>query len=273
MTQVNVLMVRFGDLMSTEKASGSIIVSKGDIIRLEYDAWIVETGALFDTTIAENAKNGEIFNENVNYGPVPILVGEGRTFPGLEEALDGAEVGVDNEVVITPEKAAGPRDPKLVELHPAREFVKQEIEPRVGMEVNMKNRMGTIIAVTAGRVRVDFNRPLAGRNLKYKFKVLSKIETAEDKIKAMLEMDYGTSEGFRPTIGEGKVTLILPDVCKYDQKWLLAKYRVVQDLRSVFKTDTIQFVEEYVKKEEEKKETQAQGESVAGAKETPDSIP
>jgi translation elongation factor EF-Ts len=141
------------------------------------------------------------------------------------------------------------------------------------MEVNMKNRTGTIIAVTAGRVRVDFNRPFAGRSLKYKFKVLSKIETVEDKIKAMLEMDYGTSEGFQPAIEEGKITLILPDVCKYDQKWLLAKYRVVQDLRSAFKADTIQFVEEYVTKEEEKKETQAKGESVAEAKESPDGIP
>ncbi len=243
--------------MSTEKADDAVKISKGDIIRLEYDAWVVETGALFDTTSAEKAKEGNIFNENVTYGPIPMLVGGGRTFAGLEEALEGVEVGVEKEVIIPPEKAAGLRDPKLVELHPVREFLKQEIEPRVGMEVSMKNRMGTIIAVTTGRVRVDFNRPLAGKSLRYRFKVLSRVDSLEDKVKAILEMDYGTSDGFKPTIDDKEIVLTLPDVCKYDQKWLLAKYRVVTDLREAMKTETIQFVEEYAKKEEEKKESPA----------------
>ncbi len=74
-----------------------------------------------------------------------------------------AEVGKEYEVVIPPEKAAGPRDPKLVELHPVREFLKQDIEPRVGLEVTVKNRPAYITAVTAGRVRVDFNNRLAGK--------------------------------------------------------------------------------------------------------------
>lgn len=255
--------------MSTEKADDAVKISKGDIIRLEYDAWVVETGALFDTTSAEKAKEGNIFNENVTYTPIPMLVGGGRTFAGLEEALEGAEVGMEKEVVIQPEKAAGLRDPKLVELHPVREFLKQDIEPRVGMEVSMKNRMGTIIAVTTGRVRVDFNRPLAGKSLKYKFKVLSRIESPEDKVKAILEMDYGTSEGFKPMIEHGKVAVILPDVCKYDQKWLLAKYRVVTNLRDAMKAETIQFIEEFVKKEEEKKETPVSEESEKETKEAP----
>jgi len=255
--------------MSTEKSHDAVKISKGDIIRLEYDAWVVETGALFDTTNAEKAKEANIFNENVTYVPIPMLLGGGRTFPGLEDALEGAEVGVENEVVIPPEKAAGQRDPKLVELHPVREFVKQKIEPRVGMEVSMKNRMGTIMAVTTGRVRVDFNRPLAGKSLRYKFKVLSKIEAPEDRIKAVLEMDYGTSEGFKPIVEDEKIVLELPDVCKYDQKWLLAKYRVVTDLRDALKANTVKFVEEYVTKEEEKKETPAPKESEPEKKEAP----
>lgn len=246
--------------MSDEKAEGAAKVSKGDIVRLEYDAWIVETGALFDTTSAEKAKEADIFNENVTYSPIPVLVGGGRIFPGLEEAIEGAEVAADKEITIPPEKAAGQRDPKLVELHPLREFAKQEIEPRVGMEVSIKNRPGTVIAVTAGRVRVDFNRPLAGRSLKYRFKVISKIEGDEDKVKAILEMDYGTGEGFVPSVEGKKVTIVLPDVCKYDQKWLLAKYRVVTDLREALGADTVQFIEEYARKEEEKKEPEKEKE-------------
>ena len=43
---------------------------------------------------------------------------------------------------------------------------------------------------------------------------------------------------------------MLPDVCKYDQKWLLAKYRVVADLREAMSALNVRFIEEYVKKDE-----------------------
>jgi transcription elongation factor GreA-like protein len=48
--------------------------------------------------------------------------------------------------------------------------------------------------------------------------------------------------------------ITLPDVCKYDQKWILAKYKVVADLRDNFNAKTIRFIEEYLKKEEAKKD-------------------
>ncbi len=239
--------------MSSKESNDTAKVSKGDIVRLEFDGWTDDTGDLFDTTSAEKAKEAGIFNENLTYAPVPILVGGGRVFEGLEEAIIGSEIGAEKEVTIPPEKAAGQRDPKLVELHPVREFLKQNIEPKSGVEVSMKNRMGVITSVTTGRVRVDFNRRLAGRTLRYRFKILSKLEGEEEKVKAILEMDYGSSEGFKPTVEGKKMTILLPDVCKYDQKWLLAKYRVVTDLREALGVNLIQFVEEYAKKEEEEK--------------------
>ena len=48
--------------------------------------------------------------------------------------------------------------------------------------------------------------------------------------------------------------IVLPDVCKYDEEWFLSKYRVVSDLRELLDMTSIRFVEEYVKKKEEKKE-------------------
>ena len=232
----------------------SVKVTKGDVIRLEYDAWVEDTEEMFDTTNEDKAKENDIFNENANYAPISVLVGAGRVFEGLDEAVEGAEVGVEQEVVIPPEKAAGQRDPKQVELHPLREFHRQEIDPRVGMEVNIKNRIGTVVAVTAGRVRVDFNRPLAGSTLKYKFTVVERLDTDEDKILGILEMDYGTSEGFEAEIDGDVYSIILPDVCKYDQKWTMAKYRVVADLREAFGSVDIRLVEAYLKPEEVEEE-------------------
>ena len=233
----------------TEESS-TTKVSKGDIVRVEYDAFIAESGMLFDTTNADKAQEAGIFNENLTYKAMPLLVGGGRVFPGLDEALEGAEVGAKSTVEIPPEKAAGARDPKLVENIALREFYRQEVRPEIGMEVNMKNRVGTVVAITNRMVRVDFNRRFAGAVLKYEFTVLDKVEGDESKVMAICEMDYGTSEGFRAVVSADKVTLYLPDVCKYDQKWLLSKYKIVADLREVFGSVDVELVEEYLKKED-----------------------
>lgn len=234
--------------MSTK--SSTVKVSKGDIVQVEYDAFIAEGGMLFDSTNMDKAKEAGIYNENLTYKALPLLVGGGRVFPGLDEALVGAEVGVKNTVEIPAEKAAGPRDPKLLENIALREFYRQEIRPEIGMEVNIHNRVGTVVTVTNRMVRVDFNRRFAGTDLKYEFTVLDKIEGDEAKVLAICEMDYGTNEGFRATVTADKVVLVLPDVCKYDQKWLLTKYKVVADLREAFGAVTVELVEEYLKKED-----------------------
>jgi FKBP-type peptidyl-prolyl cis-trans isomerase 2 len=235
-------------------SADEVKINKGDIVRLEFSGYLADSNELFDTTNAEVAKDAGIFNENATYAPIPVLVGSGRLFEGLEDALVGAQVGVEQESTIPPEKAAGARDPKLVENIPVRDFLKQDIEPKVGMEVNIKNRVGMITAITPRVVRVDFNRRFAGRTLKYKFKVTMRVEEPVDKVLAVVEMDYGSLENFSATVEEDVVNITLPDVCKYDQKWILAKYKVVADLREGLKMRTIRFIEEYIKKEEEKKE-------------------
>ncbi len=246
-------MTDLGDFMSSAESDAGK-VAKGDIVWLDFTGYVQETNELFDTTDAQVAKDNGVFNEKVNYTAIPVLVGGGRIFQGLDESIEGAVMGEQTEVIIPPEKAAGQRDPKLIDMVPLREFLKQDIEPHLGMEVNIKNRTGIVTAVTAGRVRVDFNRRLAGKSLKYVFKVLRKAENTEEKVKAILDMDYGTSEGFVISSEENVYTITLPDVCKYDQKWLLAKYRVVADLREGLSAGTVRFIEEYVKREEEKTE-------------------
>lgn len=222
---------------------------KPRIVFTEFDGWVQETGTLFDTTHEAVAKENKVFDEKAVYEPLPLLVGRGRLFPGLEKSLAEADVGKEYDLVLTPEEGAGPRDPKLVGLFPMRDFLKQEIMPEIGREVTIKNKTGYISAVTAGRVRVDFNNKLAGRSLKYKYKIVSEPETAQDKLNAVLKMDYGTTDGFSAEFDEKKAVVKMPDVCKYDQRWLLSKYRVVTDLRELLDLEVIQFVEEYVKAE------------------------
>ena len=237
-------------------------IKAGDVVLAEFEGWIQDSNELFDTTSEALAKEKDIYNEKMVYGPQPLIVGKGRLFPGLDESMLKAEVGKEYELTLTSDKAAGPRDPKLVELHPVREFLKQEIEPRVGLEVTAKGKQAIITAVTAGRVRLDFNNRLAGRTLRYKYKIVEKPSKPVDIVKLLLKMSYGTPEGFEIEHHGKDFKIKLADACKFDQRWFIAKARLVTDLRDVVGAETVSFVEEYEKpkKEEPKEEPKAEKE-------------
>ncbi len=244
-------------------------IEKGDIVWLEYDAYTVNPNgaqSLFDTTHEEVAKKENKFEEKKVYTEQPVVVGKARLFAGLEEALVGAKVGDSKEVVIPPEKAAGARDARLVELKTEREFLKQEITPELGMEVSIGGRRGTVTSVAAGRVRVDFNNPLAGKTVKYVVKVTKKATTPEERIRAILEMDYGLGDQFKIEPKGDVLEVKLPDLCKTDEKWFVSKFRVVADLRELTDLHLMRFVEEYEKKVEaakEEKPAEAKAEAAA----------
>src|SRR5881409_1110511 len=227
-------------------------IEKGDIVWIEYDAWTVNpngTLTLFDTTHDEVAKKEGKFDEKKVYIEVPVVIGRGRLFEGLEAALVGAKIGATIEVLIPPEKGAGVRDPRLVELRTEREFLRQEISPEVGLEVSISGKHGVVTAASAGRVRVDFNNPLAGKTLKYVVKATRKAKTPDERVRAIIDMDYGLADQFKIDLKGGSAEINLPDVCKTDEKWFVSKFRVVADLRELSDLKTIRFVEEYEKKE------------------------
>ena len=96
-------------------------VAKKDVIRLHYTGRIKETGEIFDTTYEDVAKEAGIYSEKGIYGPVPIAVGAGHVIKGLDEALEGLEVGKKYTIEVPPEKAFGRREEKSRRLCPVEE--------------------------------------------------------------------------------------------------------------------------------------------------------
>jgi FKBP-type peptidyl-prolyl cis-trans isomerase SlyD len=233
-------------------------VSKGDLVYIDYDAFFADNEKLFDTTKAESAKDAGFFDEKTEYAPLPVLLGAERLFEAFETAIENAVVGKETEVKIASADAAGARDPKLVETYQLKEFHKQDITPYPGIEVQLGNRRGTIMYVGAGRVKVDFNNPLAGKDLIYKFIVKEVVTEKVEKAKAVVKMALGTSDGFEFTISDDKVTVILPELTKFDQTWPLARFKIVSDLRKVAEVDTVEFVEVWSIAEKKEKKVDAE---------------
>lgn len=239
-------------------------MEEGDLVYVEYDIWMMpenedEEPILFDTTDEEKAEEEEIHDENKDYGPRPIGVGEGDVMEGFDEALLEAEEGTDDSVEIPPEKGIGQRDPGEIELFSRRELDRKGIDPVAGKEVEIDNRRGTIIQATAGRIRIDFNHPLAGKTLKYDFKVTKRCEEDEDIIEAILEKNFKPAD-FEIEVEDEQMEIILPEECKYDQQWFVSKYRIVGDLREYLDYELIRFIEQYEKEEEEEAEEEQEAE-------------
>ncbi|HET6405607.1 MAG TPA: FKBP-type peptidyl-prolyl cis-trans isomerase [Candidatus Thermoplasmatota archaeon] len=238
------------------------MVSKGALVRVDYEAW-TEEGELFDTTKRDVAKANNKFDENVVYEPLPVLVGAGRVIPGFDEALQQADVGKEVEVNIPPEKAFGPRDPERQDTIPLREFQKQEVVPYPGMRLQHQNRVATVVSVSAGRVRIDYNNPLAGKSLRYKFTVVEEVTDGAEKVRRFIELAYGQGRAadFKIQVQGEVADITLPDACKYDQRWFVAKYRLVSDLRTYAGIRTTRFIEEYVTEEPRPTQTETTGET------------
>jgi FKBP-type peptidyl-prolyl cis-trans isomerase SlyD len=142
----------------------------GDFIKLAYTARIKETGQEFDRADA-----------------APVIVGAGYVIPGVDEALAKMAVGEKKTVEVTPDKAFGHRDPKLIKTVPLTEFRRHRTEPKPGMWITADSKRGKVISVASGRVLIDFNHPLAGRSLLYDLEIREKIEDAAEKLLAIAQ--------------------------------------------------------------------------------------
>jgi len=178
-------------------------VKEGDFIELEYTGIIIDSGMVFDTTDKELGATSGLDPEMI-YGPAVICMGQGQLLPGLEKMLVGKEMG-EYEFDLAPHEAFGKKDPKKIRLMNINAFKKENIHPSPGMQVTVDNDMGTVKTVTGGRVIVDFNSPLSGKDLKYKIKLLRKVDDDVEKLKGYMKLSFGVDTD--PKITEGKAVI------------------------------------------------------------------
>ncbi len=219
-------------------------IKENDFVNIDY---VGKTGGkIFDLTDEELAKKENIHNEKTQYGPVTIVVGAGHLIKGIDKALVGKKVGENFKIDVEPEDAFGKKNPKLLKIIPEKIFKKQEVRPQPGMTINVDNAVGYIVSTSAGRVVVDFNHPLAGKELNYEITVNKKIEGKEEKIESLLSLFTG-KEDFNVNI-ENKEAKI-----KYDGKKQInpkMKELIVKEIKKYIDIEKVEFTEEF---EDEKK--------------------
>jgi FKBP-type peptidyl-prolyl cis-trans isomerase SlyD len=115
--------------------------------------------------------DGEIVDSSEQDTPIEFLHGYGNIIPGLEAHLGGLAIGENLQVTVAAEDAYGEFDPEQVVDVPLDEFPEEIcIEP--GVELEMKDQDGDmlfarILSVGKSRAKLDFNHPLAGKELTF----------------------------------------------------------------------------------------------------------
>jgi len=107
--------------------------------------------------------------------PIDLTIGDGTLIPALEENLIGMTAGQKHTFLLTPEHAYGAHDDSLVMDMPLGDFAES---PEPGQILGFtlpdgRETPGAILSVEEKTVRVDFNHPLAGRDLVFRVAILA----------------------------------------------------------------------------------------------------
>lgn len=128
----------------------------GDTVRVHY------TGTLAD---------GTTFDSSEGRDPLEFTLGSGQVIPGFDIAVADLAVGDTATVNIPAEDAYGERSDEGMQTFP-RDAFPPDSAPEVGWAVELSSPEGervpaTVAEVTDESITLDFNHPLAGKDLTF----------------------------------------------------------------------------------------------------------
>ncbi|MDX1693074.1 MAG: peptidylprolyl isomerase [Ketobacteraceae bacterium] len=128
--------------------------------------------------------SGQVIDSSENSDPLVYLHGAQNIIPGLENALEGKDVGDEIEVTVAPEDAYGERSDERIQKVPMEAFKDiEKVEP--GMAVTAQTEHGpvnlVVTEVDESTVTVDANHPLAGKSLTFNVKIEEVRDASEEE--------------------------------------------------------------------------------------------
>ncbi|MFW9853904.1 MAG: FKBP-type peptidyl-prolyl cis-trans isomerase [Candidatus Thorarchaeota archaeon] len=248
-------------------------ISENDWIKINYTGRLKEDSKVFDTTLEEVARAEGIFDDKRTYNPMICRAGDEKfLIPGLAKALVGLDLNSPQSIEVPMAEGYGERDTSKIEMVPTRRLRKANITPQVGRHVQLAGRSGTIIWVGGGRSRIDFNHPLAGKNLIFEVTVIEQLEDETAIQKEIIgrrlaginidDITIETAEDPR------NITITLPSYVIFMEGLGIAKYSLATELRDYLDFKQVRFSElfDYQEKveSEETPETSESNEDIGG---------
>lgn len=113
--------------------------------------------------------NGTTFDSSEGRDPLQFKVGAGMVIKGFDNGVLDMTIGEKRTLNIPVEEAYGPKSEELIMDFP-KANIPADLNPEVGMELQMSNPQGQVFPVKVAAVggefiKLDANHPLAGEPL------------------------------------------------------------------------------------------------------------
>jgi len=122
-------------------------------------------------SIEYEVKDGEkTVDSNVGGAPLVFMFGKGQIISGLENGIVNMEIGEKADILVKPADAYGEYNPEATQEVPADQFAGIDLE--LGMTLYGQAEDGgttqvTVKEIGAENITIDFNHPLAGKELMF----------------------------------------------------------------------------------------------------------
>ncbi|KIM08294.1 MAG: peptidylprolyl isomerase [Sulfurovum sp. FS06-10] len=148
------------------------ITSENCVVGIEYEV--------------KEAGTTEIVDSNKGSGqPLEFIMGRGQIIPGLENALCGMNKDESGDIMVSAVDAYGEYNAEAVQTLPIEQF--EGVDLQEGLTLYGQGEDGHTVQVTVKSftdtdVNIDFNHPLAGKDLMFSVTVLTAREATADEI-------------------------------------------------------------------------------------------
>jgi FKBP-type peptidyl-prolyl cis-trans isomerase SlyD len=155
---------------------------------------VVQDGAVVSLSYTLKLANGEVVDFTEADDPLEYLHGADNIIPGLEKELTGLTVGDHKQVEVSAEEGYGEYDPEDVEVIERTKLPKNLPPLQLGMVLAIGDEDGNfseafVREISASKITLDFNHPLAGQKLFFDVKVLEIREATQE------ELEHGHPHG------------------------------------------------------------------------------
>lgn len=139
----------------------------------------VELGCMVEVHYVGTLSDGTEFDNSYKRSqPATFQLGNGSVIPGFESAIVGMSEGENKDIVLKCADAYGERNEELFQEFPLTIF-DPSIEVTVGMQVRGEtggaeayDAFVSSVDENAGTATLDFNHPLAGKDLNFSVEVV-----------------------------------------------------------------------------------------------------
>lgn len=126
---------------------------------------------------------GEVVDSTRERAPASFRFGDGSLLPGFEQALLGLKAGDRRSVLLEPGQAFGERNAENLQVIDRARFA-PGVELSRGLVLSFADKQGelpgVVMAFDDDKVTVDFNHPLAGREIGFEVEILEVMREAPE---------------------------------------------------------------------------------------------